>query len=185
AADFSPRVNAYFDSRGMPTTSLTLSASKLPLKTDFFGFIDAYGGEKAKGLESVYGEFKLSRKVFGDIGVAVEHNQDFLKPFGVTRLGLSYEPRIVKDGFVGMTLYPFATEHDGAQVVLYGRKNFREGKYYVEGFFDYNFKPGTIVSELQLGRRLYKKLYGVVEVRHNGFMGKRARGVGLGLEWNF
>ena len=186
AADFSPRASAYFDSRGMPTTSLTLSASQLPLKTDFFGFVDVYGKKNSlEGADSVYGEFKLSRKVVKYISVAVEHNRDFLKPFGVTRLGLSYEPPMVKDGFVGLTLYPWATQRDGAQAVLYGRKNFKKGDYYIEGFLDYNFKPDNVVSEIQLGRRLYKKLYGVVEARHNGFMGNRAWGVGVGLEWNF
>jgi len=186
AADFSPRFSTYYDSRGMPTASLTLSASKLPLKTDFFGFVDMYGKKNSlDGADSMYGEFKLSRRVLGNIGVAVEQNQDFLRPFGVTRLGLSYEPPMVKDGFVGLTLYSFATQRDGAQLVVYGRKNFRKGDYYVEGFFDYNFKPGNVVSEIQVGKRLHKKLYGVIEGRHNGFMGDRAWGVGLGIEWNF
>ncbi len=186
AADFSPHVSTYYDTRGMPTTSLTLSASKLPLQTDFFGFLDVYGKrELLQGVGSVYGEFKLSRKVFGDLGVAVEQDQDFLKPFGATRLGLSYEPPPLKNGFLGMTLYPFATEHDGAQVVLCGRKNFRNGDYYVEGFLDYNFKPGVVVSELQFGKRIHKKLFGVVEARHNGFMGRQSWRLGAGLEWNF
>src|SRR3989338_4681344 len=160
AADIHPRLSGYYDSRGMPTTSLTLSASKLPLQTDFFGFVDIAGKcDTLERADSVYGEFKLSRKVLGDIGFAVEHNQDFLKPFGVTRLGLSYEPSMVKDGFVGLTFYPWATQRDGAQVVLYGRKNFRKGDIYVEGFMDYNFKLRTFVSELQFGKRIYKGLY--------------------------
>ena len=187
SADFFPRVGAYYDSRGMSTASFTVSASKLPLKSDFFGFVDVYGKKNSlEGADSVYGEFKLSRKVVGDFGVAVEQNQDFLKLFGVTRLGLLYEPqKVVNNGFVGVTVYPWATHHDGAQVVVYGRKNFREGDWYVEGFFDYNFKPEKVVSEVQVGRRLHKNLYAVIEARHNGFMGKNAWGVGLGLAWNF
>ncbi len=192
AADWWGKTAAYYDTRGKPTVSLTGGASNLPLGADFFGFVDAIGGTEDKTkLDAVYGEFKLSKKLsldVGAIGPSVEYNRDFLQPRGVSRAGITFEPnlsRFCTNGFFGVTFYPFATHADGMQVVLYGGKSFKEGKYYVEGFFDYNFRPENVVSEVQLGRRLGKKWYAVVEGRHNGFIKGNEWGVGLGLEKKF
>ena len=76
-------------------------------------------------------------------------------------------------------LYPLATNGVGSQLALSGAKKF--GDNYVEGFFNYNFKPKNIVTEIQYGRRLIGDLFGVAEFRHDGY--KNSNGVSLGLEW--
>ena len=65
-------------------------------------------------------------------------------------------------------------------------------RVYISGFADINFLYGsdnpthhnTSVTETQLGIRLYKQAYAVIEYRYNGFLpsGKR-NGLGLGLEY--
>jgi hypothetical protein len=71
------------------------------------------------------------------------------------------------------------------QVAVYGRKEFKEGDIYIGGFFDYNFKPNKIVTEVQTGKRIADGLYFIVEGRYNGFLPEEKIGVGIGLEYQF
>ncbi|MBI2631724.1 hypothetical protein HYW75_01860 [Candidatus Pacearchaeota archaeon] len=188
-AEIAGGVSSYYDTRGMPTASVTLSAPTLPLGTKFFGFTDFFMSKEDNAqFDNAYGEYKLSKTVWQGINISGEYNRDFSYPNGIHRLGISYEPnlsKIMKNGFFGMTFYPFATENDGAQVVLYGNKNFRNGDMYISGFFDYNFRPNNVVTEVQLGKRIKKDFYFVVEGRYNGFQKKDSLGVGVGLEIKF
>jgi len=189
AADNWGKASLYYDTLGFPTATLTGGASKLPLGMDFFGFVDFDANEKMNDLQAVYGEFKLSRNVFKNISLAVEQNQDFLQlDKGITRAGLMYNiplDRVCKDSFLSATYYPFATESDGAQMVIAGRKEFKKGDMYIEGFLDYNFKPGIAFSQVQVGKRIHKNLYGVLEGRFNGFRLGNEFSAGIGLEYKF
>jgi len=192
AADISGTAAAYYDTRGFPTTTVKIFGSDLPGKTDFFGFVDSFGSkEKPTGIDS-YGEFKLSKRLWGGIGPAVEYNRDFSVPSGVTRAGLVFQPDLhIKNGFAGVTFYPLSTYENGMQLVLCGKKEFKEGRYYVDGFLDLNFKPQGVVplGKVELGMRLGDKKslwYGVAEGRHDGFTkGSQQWSVGLGIKRRF
>jgi hypothetical protein len=192
SAEISGTAAGYYDTRGFPTTTVKVFGSDLPGKTDFFGFVDSFGSkEKPWGIGS-YGEFKLSKKLWQGIGPAIEYNRDFSAPTGVTRAGLVLEPDLhIKKGFVGVTFYPVSTYKDGMQLVLYGKKEFKDGRYYVDGFLDLNLKPqGAIpLGKIEVGMRLGDKKsqwYGVAEGRHDGFSkGSQQWGVGLGVKRRF
>lgn len=193
------KTSGYYDSRGMPTASLTGGATDLPLGTQTFGFIDVATDKKElDNVQDPYMEISLAKKVilegFGEgvgkvfeksVGPIVEYNRDFAQPRGITRLGLVFEPDVSQfadDTLVGINLYPVATEDAGSQIVLYGSKQFNKGNWYIEGFFDYNTTPKKVVSEVQLGKRIWGNLNAVVEARHNGFLDEQY-GVGIGLEF--
>lgn len=188
-ADISSSISTYYDTRGMPSASITMNASKLPFGTTFFGFTDFFmNREDNSKFNNAYGEYKLSRPLLKGIGISTEYDRDFSLSKGIHRLGVSFEPnlsKIMKEGFFGISLYSLATENDGAQVVLYGNKNFRNGDIYIGGFLDYNFKPNNVVTEVQFGKRIKKDIYFVVEGRYNGFQKKDSFGVGVGLEIKF
>jgi hypothetical protein len=185
-------LNAYYDTRGYPTTTINVYGSNLPGKTDFFGFIDGFGSrERPTDLKS-YGEFSLSRKIWNGIGPKIEYDRDFSAPSGVARGGFTFEPNLrIQNGFIGVTFYPFATKKDGMQVVLYGGKSSRDGDVYVRGFVDLNDKPGGIIpfSKVQVGKRVggrNSKWYAVFEGRYDGFaQGKQRTGIGIGIERKF
>lgn len=175
------KVSSYHDSRDYSTITLTGGASDLPFGTGMFGFIES-NAEKTNrdNLREPYGEVSLSKKSKNDLGVIVEYNRNFEFDHGVTRLGLLYEPDL--PFFLGAKFHPLSTRNNGVQIVVYGNKRFNDGNEYVEGFVDYNFKPEIFVGEVQVGKRINGKLFGVVEGRHNGFREDKY-GVGLGLEW--
>ena len=180
---------SYYDTRGKPTATVTASAKDLPLGMKFFSFADI---ETAKGdldnLRNPYMEARLARREdITGLGPAIEYNHDFNFPKGTTRLGLIYEPDlsgITTDFFLGTKFFPVSTNNRGMQLGLYGRKGFNEGDIYLEGFFDYNFEPNRIVSELQIGKRIFGELYFVVEGRYSGFL-EGDIGLGIGLEYVF
>ncbi len=193
------KVAAYYDTRGMPTASVTGGAVELPLGSQAYGFMDIKTGrEDLDNIQDPYMEISLAKKVsldgFGEgigkmfeksIGPIVEYNRDFAEPKGVTRAGLVFEPDVsqfTKDALVGINFYPIATADAGPQVVFYGTKTFGDGNWYVEGFFDYNFTHSRVVSEIQAGKRIWGNLNAVVEGRHNGFL-EDEWGVGFGLEF--
>jgi hypothetical protein len=188
SADISGDVNAYYDTRGYPDTTVNLYGHDLPGKTDFFGFVDSSGSrEKPFDLNS-YGEFKLSKNLLNSFGIAIEYDRDFSASHGIARAGILFEPKIpLKDAFFNVTFYPVASHNDGTQLVLCGGKTFREGDYYIRGFCDLNFKSKGIVpfAEIQFGKRIKGNLYAVVEGRYNGFTKKDDFGIGVGLEWKF
>ncbi len=193
------RVSAYYDTRGMPTASLTGGALDLPLGAQSFGFMDIKTEKNhPDNLQNPYMEINLARKVslgnLGNrigkmfersIGPIIEYNRDFNLPKGITRAGLVFEPDIsqfANDTLVGINLYPIATENAGPQVVFYGTKGFNDRSWYVDGFFDYNFDPKKVVCEIQVGKRIYGDLNAIVEGRHNGFF-EEQWGIGIGLEF--
>ena len=67
-----------------------------------------------------------------------------------------------------------------------GKVSFLDGDLTFDSFFDYNFKPGKVVTDLQVGYRLKDNLYVVIEGRYNGFLPRDQQlGAGPGLEWKF
>lgn len=180
----------YYDTRGKPTATLTLGASDLPLGTKFFSFMD-FAAEKDNpdNLTAPYGEFRLSKKADFGLGVAGEYNRDFSKEDGTTRAGFVFEPNLRKllpNTHFGMKFYPASTHDHGMQLGISGNASLLGGDLTLDGFLDYNFKPGEAVTDLQLGYRITGGLYGVVEGRYNGFLPREQQlGVGLGLEWRF
>jgi hypothetical protein len=180
-------INAYYDTRGYPTTTLNLYCSDLPFKTDFYGFIDIFGSTSDPLNPDSYGEFSLKKEFWRGLGAKVEYDGDFNLPSGISRAGISYQPKI--DGFFEVTLYPFSTHDAGGQIVLAGEKNFRNRDIYLRGFMDVNLKSEKIVGEVQFGKRLGDKKsnwYGIIEGRYNGFLEKNQQiGIGIGIERKF
>lgn len=189
AANINGDVDIYHDIRGYPTLTINIYGSELPGKTNFFGFVDSFGSRKNPLKWSSYGEFKLSRNFWNELGAAVEYDRDSSVDYGITRAGISFEPKLsIKDYSFGLTFYPFASHNDKMQLVLYGEKRFRKGESYVRGFMDLNFKDEGAIpfTEVQVGKRLKDNLYFVVEGRYNGFVkGKDSIGLGVGLEYKF
>lgn len=196
------RVGAYYDTRGMPTASITGGATDLPLGAQSFGFLDAKTDKKdLDSLQDPYMEINLARKAtlpgLGEgigkmfersIGPIVEYNRDFSQKRGIVRAGLVFEPDVSQfsqDTLIGINVYPVASEDAGPQIVFYGNKGFNDYTWYVDGFLDYNFDSKKVVSEIQLGRKIWGDLYGIVEARHNGFFEQDDQwGVGVGLEFH-
>ncbi len=184
------KVAGYYDTRGKPTATLTLGASDLPLETKFFSFMDfATEKDNLDNLTAPYGEFRLSKKADFGLGIAAEYNRDFSQDEGTTRAGFIFEPNLKKllpNTFLGMKFYPASTYDHGMQLGVSGNAHFFDGDLTLDGFLDYNFKPGAVVTDLQVGYRLKDNLYAVIEGRYNGFLPKDQQlGVGLGLEWKF
>lgn len=183
------KVAGYYDTRGEPTATLTAGASDLPLGMKFFSFLDfATENDNLDNMTAPYGEFRFSRKADFGLGVAAEYNRDFSKDEGVTRAGFVFEPnlrRYLPHTSLGMKFYPVSTHDHGMQLGINGNTSFLDGDIILDGFFDYNFKPRKIVTDLQLGYRLKGNLYAVAEGRYNGFMEEDEVGTGLGLEWKF
>ena len=189
----------YYDTRGMPSASLTGGVNDLPLGADFFGFIDDYSEENHwDDVQNPYAEFKLYKKatlgsvdsVLGkSVGPAVQYDRDFSLKQGITRLGLTFEPNLSEyiggDSLVGANVYPFSSENGGVQLGVYAVDYFFNDLFCYDGFFDYDVNPQDgkpkIVSEIQAGVRIWKNVYGVVEGRYNEYLDDKF-GAGIGLE---
>ncbi len=189
----------YYDTRGVPSASLTGGVNDLPLGADFFGFIDAYSEKNHwDDVQNPYTELKLYRKatlgdvssVFGkSVGPAVQYDRDFSLRRGIARLGLTFEPNLSEyigvNSLVGTNFYPASSENGGVQLGAYAAGYFFDDLFCYDGFFDYDTNPQggkpKIVSEIQAGVRIWKNLYAVVEGRYNEYLDDRF-GVGIGLE---
>jgi len=178
-------LEAYRDSRGMNVGTLT-GASETAGKTNVFGFIEYETEQGTDNIKRPYGEIMFSKKAKNGLGVAAEYNRNFALPKGVTRTGFIFEPRVRKDLFLGLKYFPSSTDDHGQQVGIYGKKTFNKGDIYIKGYFDYNFKPDKTVTDLQIGKRMGKNLYFIVEGRLNQFRSKGdQKGIGIGLEFRF
>jgi hypothetical protein len=182
----SGRLATYYDTRGMPTATLTVGARSLPADTNFFGFVDVDGDERAN-ISKTYGEFMLSKKADNGIGAAIEHNYDFLKQEGVTRPGIIYEPPLtgIDNTFVGVKFFPDSFPDQGMQVGVYGSKEWNDGDITLNFWGDYNFTSGTSIGDIQVGKRLVKSVYLVIEGRYSGFNHEEPFSLGIGLEGRF
>ncbi len=203
----SGKLAAYYDTRGMPTATITANASGLPVDARFFGFLDVEGddgsgkggGDENAGLAKAYGEFRISRNVAYGIGPAIEHDREFLKQEGVTRPGILCEPPLtgmVESAFFGIKFYPASFPDHGARIGIYGGKQWNRGDITLDFWADYNFEwgaterggtitDGTFLSDVQLGKRLFDSVYFVVEGRYNGFNDEEPFSAGIGLEGRF
>jgi len=186
----SGKVAGYYDTRGKPTATLTLGASDLPLGTKFFSFMDfATEKDNLDHLTTPYGEFRLLKKADFGLGVVAEYNRDFSQDEGTTRAGFVFEPnlkQLLPNAFLGLKFYPASTHDHGIQLGVSGNVNFLDGDLTLDSFLDYNFKPGKVVTDLQIGYRLKDNLYAVIEGRYNGFLPKDQQlSAGPGLEWKF
>ena len=184
------KIAGYYDTRGKSTATLILGASDLPLGTKFLGVMEfATEKDNPDNLTAPYGEFRLSKEAYWGLGVAAEYNRDFSQDKGTTRAGFVFEPNLkelLSNTFLGMKFYPASTHDQGIQLGVYGNTSFLDGDLTLDGFLDYNSKPGKVVTDLQVGYRLKDNLYAVVEGRYNGFLPKDQQlGAGLGLEWKF
>ncbi len=174
------KLATYYDRRETVVVTTTGRASGLPFETKLFGFANL--GAKAER----YLELQLSKRMISRIGIITEYSRDFASNSSTNRLGLVYEPPLPSafqnDAFT-IKYQPISTNSRGAQFSFSGRKNFNL-KTYLEGYFDYNSRPGKVVSEIQFGRNLTSNWFGVIEFRHNGFRAD-PRAVAIGLEWKF
>jgi hypothetical protein len=183
-------VEGYRDTRGMNTATLSGGASNLPLGASLFGFIDVETEKQNKdNLKRPYGEIRLSKKAENGLGISAEYNRNFALPKGTTRLGFVCEPKLsklCKDLFLGVKYFPTSSGNHGSQLGIYGKKTFNKGDFYIGGYWDYNFKPDKIVSDIQFGKRIKDNIYFIVEGRYNDFKNKKnKKGIGMGLEWKF
>ncbi len=193
------KIAGYYDTREMPSASLTGGVNELPLGADFFGFTDIYSEkEHWDDVQNPYVELKLYRKatlgdvnsVFGkSVGPAVQYDRDFSLRRGIARLGLTFEPNLSEflgsNSLAGANVYPISSENGGVQLGVYAVDYFFDDLFCYDGFFDYDVNPQDgkpkIVSEIQGGVRIWKNLYGVVEARYNEYFDD-AFGIGVGLE---
>ncbi|MFA4820073.1 MAG: hypothetical protein WC613_03905 [Candidatus Aenigmatarchaeota archaeon] len=169
--------SGYYDTRGRVDGTVT-AAGELPSDARYYGFLDYGTSGMDSDINKAYGQFKVFKTASNGLGVSTEYNRDFFAPADTIRVGPMY--KFAKGGdSLTARFYPLATNNAGSQLALSGVKKF--GDNYVEGFFNYNFKPNNIVTEIQYRRRLVGDLFGVAEFRHNGY--KNSNGTGLGLEW--
>ena len=180
----------YYDTRAKPTATLTLGASDMPLGTKFFSFMDfATEKDNPNNLTAPYGEFRFSKKADFGLGVAAEYNRDVSQNEGTTRAGFIFDPDLrtfLPNAHLGLKLYPASTHGHGMQLGTSGNVSFLEGDLTIDSFLDYNFRPGKVVTDLQVGYRLKDNLYAVIEGRYNGFLPQDQQfGAGPGLEWKF
>lgn len=181
-------VAGYYDTRGIPTATITVTESEFPLGLRWYSFMDI--ATEQNNLDNVappYVEARLSRKSAFGAGVAGEYNRNFAQPEGTLRLGFIYEPdlsKVVDDLFLGIKAFPASSNNHGMQAALYGKKCFSDVGICVGGFFDYNAQPRIIVTEVQVEKSITRDFALVLEGRYNGFMGQHIA-VALGLAWNF
>lgn len=172
------KATSQHDIRDYSTVTLTGGASELPFGTGMFGFVESETEGNSGNLKLPYSEINISKKGPNGLGVIAEYNRSFEADQGVGRVGLVYEPKL--PFFLGTKFHPFSTRKNGMQLGVYGNKKLDDE--YIEGFVDYNFKPGKFVGEVQAGKRIGGNLFGVVEGRYNGFRDDDL-GLGIGLEW--
>jgi hypothetical protein len=174
------RLTDYYDTREFPMVNVTGAVVHADAGTRLFGFTDLGSGVHGPR----YLELQVSQPIYRGFGGVTEYNREFKSPRGTNRLGVFYQPplppALARDR-LSFKYTPLSTHDVGAQLGVSATK-FLGLHAYVDGYFEFNVKPGTVVTEWQFGRRLMGPVYAVAELRHNG-MKAEPKGVGLGIEW--
>lgn len=204
-------LNSYYDTRNFDVITVnTFVTTKSYL--EYFSFINIFGGFNTSDdfrFNKYYTEQDFRLK-FGDFPVKLEAQYvtatDFLDlwRFGLRirvdqipilkkffqKLNLIYEP-----GFYPLQIdkskgYDAQIEHFYFIQVF---PSLFKDRLYISGFLDHNLLFGSdnkshhnkFVTENQIGFRVYKNLYVILEQRYNKFLPKKKNGLGIGLEYTF
>ncbi len=204
-------LNGYYDTRSFDIiTNNTLI--DLPYGLQYFSFTNLLGPFNSADsftLNRYYTEQNFRLKLYKNIPLEANiqwnsgsHLTDKLR-FG-PRIRVNELPWISKffkklNLIYAITPFPLQIDHSkgyDAQIEQFYKmqvlpKYFGD-RVYISGFADINFLYGSdnrthhhpSVTETQLGIRLVKQLYAVIEYRYNGFLPTNKRnGIGLGLEY--
>ncbi len=127
----------------------------LPMGLEAYGLLDLESDDKKPGLETVFGEFRLSKKLYKDLRLSTRSivSSEFKD---ILMLGLRYSPKI-KDGDVLMIeYYPLRTE-ENQMLYVYVMKKLADGKFFVDiflkGTMDF-YRSKKIYSEIGCGMDL-------------------------------
>jgi hypothetical protein len=130
------------------------STNDLPAGLEAYGFLDLESGGKKPGFDNFFGEFRMSRTLLRDIGLAARaavggEEKD------IARLGVKYSPKLKNGDVLNLEFYPLGTDRK-AYVVFYGKKNLKKGRLYADLLFKETFNSG-FYSEIGSGVRLGKR----------------------------
>ncbi|MDH5377661.1 MAG: hypothetical protein OEX00_05010 [Gammaproteobacteria bacterium] len=199
-ANSDAQLSYYWDNRDFNTTTLQLSASDLGGGLSFWGFTDFHSdqnnADKRYDNSRTFSEYRLSSNSLGEVsgidGLALqaEYN-DFTTGNNNTtwRGGLTYKQQS-GFGWAQLRILPVQSEGQGQISLIYFVKindwmNF-------SGFADYNFldeNQEVLVAEPQFNLQLFKRTWGLIEYRYNGFEAKnpalKGEGWAVGLRHDF
>ena len=204
-------VNGYYDTRSLDVLTVN-TLINLPYRLQYFSFINIFGNAGTATMVSLNRYFTeqniryISKTTPIDIGGQwVFGNNGFqdLMRFGprwrvadtlgrigkfFKKINLIYEPSFFPLQFDQSAGYD-------AQIEQFYRiqifPKFFGDRLYASGFIDHNFLFGSdnrndhhmIVTENQIGFRIYKQLYVVAEHRFYEFLKSKRQGLGIGLEY--
>ena len=184
----------YFDERGHNTTNLSYASKRLPLGLNFWGFTDFQSdrtGEQGRSDSiSFFSESRLSKMLDKHWGVQIEFNDASGPGNNVGRLGLLYK-RSIKNTFFMLRFFPLETDGDGGQISFVWRRSFLNNKFFIEGFYDYNFSEeveNRVVTEPQIRYMISDQFGLAIEYRFNEFLSDAPvedEGFAFGLHYRF
>ena len=125
-------------------------SNDLPLGLETYGLLDLKSDSKKPGVESVSGEFRLSKKMSKELSLSTRSTV-MSGAKDITRLGLKYSPRMKNGDMLNVEFYPLET--DGKQTVyVYGMKKLKGGKFFVDLLF-----KGTL-DDFQKMEKIYGEI---------------------------
>jgi hypothetical protein len=197
------RMEYQFDSRNVNNLNIDGTAP-LPYGFNLWGFVDFYsafdGGGRSRFEESdFFYEIDLKRKVWKDVGVILEVNDQQGVANTVGRAGVSYDPTWLilneHDLFLTFKAFPVESNGHGYQLSVAWDKRFPDwlgGRFSTGGWFDANFDGGpghdqiNLLSEVQFRYRLVGGLHALTELKYNELLADDDEwGVGVGVQYRF
>lgn len=197
--------NGYYDTRDFSVFTINLLAN-LPIRFQYFGFINFEGPKETTDLGTYYSEHNLRWAINNTapveltlqwvtrpgiendilrLGVRVPLNKvSFLTAF-LNRINLRYGINLhVAEYGEGRSPKYFTQIEHGYQWQLFKKR------VYLAGFIDHNFVTDETnnvrdvwVTEHQLGLRLISNFFVVAELRINDYLPKDNVGLGYGLQY--
>ena len=191
----------YFDSRAFSTLAIGVTANKLPLGLQLWGFTDLHGpqneADHGSDVTRSFSEYRLSHDGIGRLlnvsgfALQVEYNDFTPGRNAIVRFGLTYKHSLPIPGWLQWRVFPVETDGNGGQLSLI--YNFiLHDRLRITGFADYNVANGgakTWVIEPQLIVSLSPPIWGLLEFRYNGFESAapelRGSGMAGGIQLKF
>lgn len=206
-------INGYYDTRDFSVMTVNLLANLPGRIQYFSltNFSNSVGAEKPEDLDSYYTEQNLRWAPFTDLPVDIAMQWTHMSGTenDVLRLGPRWrlmdtapiEPLLDRIGLVYVVSFYIGQFDDlpskGTRMQIEHvyripiLPSLLDNRVYLGGFIDHNIWSGaptgvdtnTVVTEHQLGVRLFDRLYAVAEFRRNEFFPTDKNGVGFGLEY--
>ncbi len=163
-------VQPAYDAKDRHATVRVEGGADLSDKVNVYGFADLDAtGEKPFDLTGVYAEGRIARSLgdvsrkLKDVSAAVEYNGG-TGGGGTMRLGAIYKPDLGEGQTLIVKAFPVGTNGAGPQASV-----FRQGRisqaWSGSVLVDYNVKPGTLYSELELDRKVGNGIEAFAQVR--------------------